>query len=155
MLQIRNYVWNSLRNYRSLQTDWLSLFSWTHRRKIPNRVFSCHKLTFCSNDISLNVLQQPYISIWILNTYKSFSSFFHFVRRSLENIFLLWICRKHFWRLLTFSTVLLFYILPELEVSWCIPFLQHVLYCFISVFLTFIIETFNIYGTDLKRGNFI
>ena len=85
------------------------------------------------------------------------SSFFHSVRRSLENIFLLWICRKFRFdhtitlQLLTFSIVLLFYILPELEVSWCIPYLQHVLYCFISVVLTFSIEKFNIFEIDLKK----
>ena len=54
-------------------------------------------------------------------------------------------------QLLTFSIVLLFYILPELEVSWCIPYLQHVLYCFISVVLTFSIEKFNIFEIDLKK----
>ena len=65
VFKIRNYVWNSLRNYRSIQTSWpLTLFSVTHRREIPNRVFFLQQ-TFCSNNISLNVLQQPYISIWI------------------------------------------------------------------------------------------
>ena len=47
-----------------------------------------------------------------------------------------------FSQLLPFSIVLTFYILSELEVSWCILYLQHVVYCFISVALTFSIYKF-------------
>ena len=36
----------NFRNYRSIQTGWLSLFSGTHRRKIPNRVFLLQQTYF-------------------------------------------------------------------------------------------------------------
>ena len=108
MFKIRDYVWNSLRNYRSIQTGWLRLFSGTHRKKLPNTVFSYNK-----------------------------PSFFHFARRSLENIFLLWIFRKQVFTITYLQHCPFFYILPELEVSRCIPYLHHVLDCFVSVVLTF------------------
>ena len=53
----------NFRNYRFIQTSLLSIFSGTHKRKIPIEFFSYNKLTFCSNNVSLNILQQPYISI--------------------------------------------------------------------------------------------
>ena len=43
----------NFRNYRFIQT----------REKFQIEFFSYNKLTFCSNNVSLNVLQQPYISI--------------------------------------------------------------------------------------------
>ena len=45
----------NFRNYRFIQT----------REKFQIEFFSYNKLTFCSNNVSFNVLQQPYISIWI------------------------------------------------------------------------------------------
>ena len=36
----------NFRNYRFIQTSWLSLFSGTHRRKIPNRVFLLQQTYF-------------------------------------------------------------------------------------------------------------
>ena len=36
----------NFRNYRFIQTGWLSLFTGTHRRKIPNRVFLLQQTYF-------------------------------------------------------------------------------------------------------------
>ena len=46
------------------QVDFLFLAELT-REKFQIEFFSYNKLTFCSNNVSWNVLQQPYVSIWI------------------------------------------------------------------------------------------
>ena len=97
MFKIRSYGWNSLRNYRSIQRGWLSLFCGTHRRKIPNRVFLLQQTYFlqqqykfkCPSAAIYKHMNVEYLQIVFI------SSLLHFVRRSLENIFLLWIFRKH------------------------------------------------------------
>ena len=87
----------NFRNYRSKQTGWPSLFSGTHRGKILNRVFLLQQTYFlqkyykfkCPSTATyehINIKRLPIVFI---------SSFFHFVRRSLENIFLLWSFCKH------------------------------------------------------------
>ena len=122
------------------QVDFLFLVELTGE-KFQIEFFSYNKLTFCSNNISLNVLQQPYISICMQNTYKSFSfllfSILSGVRQKISFYYEFFV--NTLLQLLTFSIVLLFHILPELEVSWCILYIQHVLYCFICVVLTFCI----------------
>ena len=53
----------NFRNYRFIQTSWLSLFS--SRKKSQVKFFSYNKLIFCSNNVNLKVFQKPYINIWI------------------------------------------------------------------------------------------
>ena len=55
----------NFRNYSFIQIGRLSLFSKTHKRNLQIEFLSYRKLTFCSNNVSSNVLQQTHISIWI------------------------------------------------------------------------------------------